>query len=79
MLRREVTIARNRPVPISVLIQTTNEFGCDIFIECEQTQVDAKNYEDLKGHLIVRTPQLHFRFSGADEELADKRIGRLFA
>lgn len=78
MLVREVAIPCNRPVPISELIQTANTFGCDIFIECEQSKVNAKNYEDLKQRLVIKTPQLLFFFSGTDELEAGNRIGRLF-
>lgn len=79
MLKRDVYISGSRPIPISVLIQTTNKFGCDIFIQCDQAQVNAKNYEDLKKDLQLRTPRLCFCFSGVDEELAVRRIERLFS
>lgn len=66
------------PVPISFLIHVANAFDCDIFVKCENRQVNVKCYEDLKDHLRTHERKFMFLFSGADEQAAEKKFEGIF-
>ena len=36
------------PIPISYLIQTANQFDCDIFVTNESTTANMKHYDEMK-------------------------------
>lgn len=67
-----------KPIPIALLIKTTNSFGCDIFLMNEQSKINAKSYNDLKQGLETPSKDLMFCFDGTDEQEAEDHFGRLF-
>ena len=72
------TCRRYSPVPISFLISAANSFDCDIFIECEDNNVNVKSYDEMQNNLKTRSRTLLFYFDGADELAAQQKIGRIF-
>lgn len=72
------TQKRHYPIPISFLVKTANGFICDIFIKCEDEQVDVKSYEDLHDHLRGNNCHMIFYFNGMDELAAQKKIEKIF-
>ena len=50
MLMRQVDLRdmAPRPIPISYLIQTANQFHCDIYVTSDAETVNAKNYDETK-------------------------------
>lgn len=80
MVRRNVDVMqRSSPIPIAMLINTANSFHCDIFIDCgNSTQVNAKNYDEMKRGLVTQNGSLLFYFNGADENDAQNRIVQIF-
>ena len=65
MLTRQVDSKERifRPIPISYLIQTANQFDCDIYV---------KRYDEVKNFRM--TGFLTFYFKGSDELEAEDRI-----
>ena len=43
------------PIPISYLIQTANQFDCDIFVTNDNTTANLKRYDEMK-RLNIRRP-----------------------
>lgn len=79
MITRQIdTCRRYRPVPISFLINTANTFHCDIFIECDNLQVNVKSYDEMIRDLRFHGRTLRFFFNGADELVAQQTIERIF-
>ena len=79
MLSRQVdTCRRYRPVPLSFLIDTANAFLCDIFVECDNVQVNVKSYDEMIRNLKFHGRTLRFFFNGQDELDAEKTIERIF-
>ena len=37
-----------RPIPISYLIQTANQFDCDIFVTSDKYTANVKQYDEVK-------------------------------
>ena len=60
-----------RPIPISYLIQTANQFDCDIFV----TSANVKQYDEVKN--LRMTGFLTFYFKGSDELEAEDRIQKI--
>ena len=80
MLRRVMDIRqRYHPIPLTVLITTTNSCDCDIFIEYEASRVNVKDYEAMIQGFDTHSQTQLFLFNGIDEENAEQRIERLFA
>ena len=79
MLMRQVDLRdmAPRPIPISYLIQTTNQFHCDIYVTSDAETVNAKNYDEIKKLRMCGAP-LTFYFKGSDEGEAGDRIERIF-
>lgn len=79
MLTRQVDLRAMapRPIPISYLIQTANQFLCEIYIVSGAQSVNAKNYDEVKG-FPMSTGSLLFYFKGSDEGEAGDRIQRIF-
>ena len=48
MIRRQIDTCRRRtPVPISFLIHTARTFDCDIYIHCDDKDVNVKSYDEM--------------------------------
>ena len=79
MLMRQVNLRdmAPRPIPISYLIQTANQFCCDIYVNSDAETVNAKNYDEIKKLRMCGAP-LTFYFKGSDEGEAGDRIERIF-
>lgn len=67
-----------RPIPISYLIQTANQFRCDIYVTNDAETANAKNYDEIMKLKMCGSP-LTFYFKGSDEGEAGDRIQRIFA
>ena len=37
-----------RPIPISYLIQTANQFDCDIFVTSDKHTANVKQYDEVR-------------------------------
>lgn len=61
-----------RPIPISYLIQTANQFDCDIYVTSDKTTANVKRYDEVKN--LRMTGFLTFCFKGSDEMEAEDRI-----
>ena len=50
MVTRRMDIRKGgfNPIPISYLIQTANQFDCDIFVTNESTTANMKHYDEMK-------------------------------
>lgn len=72
------TCRRCSPPPISFLINTANDFDCDIYIQCEENHVNVKSYDEMQRNLRPRNQTLMFYFNGADEQAAQQKIERIF-
>ena len=50
MLTREVDSRGMvfRPIPISYLIQTANQFDCEIFVKSDTHTANVKHYDEMK-------------------------------
>lgn len=79
MLMRQVDLKAMavRPISISYLIQTANQFDCDIYMMSNRESANVKNYDEIKKFKMNMSP-LIFYFKGSDEEEAGDRIQRLF-
>ena len=79
MLMRQVDLRMTapRPFPISYLIQTANQFACDIFVTSEAETANVKSYDEIKRIRMCAGP-LTFYFKGSDEGEAGDRIQRFF-
>ena len=73
MLTRQVDSKERifRPIPISYLIQTANQFDCDIYVTSDKTTANVKRYDEVKNFRM--TGFLTFYFKGSDE--SEARIG----
>ena len=74
MLTRQVDSKERifRPIPISYLIQTANQFDCDIYVTSDKTTANIKRYDEVKN---LRMPGLWtVYFKGSDELEAEDRI-----
>lgn len=79
MIARQIdTCQRYSPVPISFLINTANSFDCEIYVKCEDNQVNVKCYDEMLRNLKTRGKPLTFFFDGRDEQAAQKKIERIF-
>lgn len=74
MLTRQVDSREKglRPIPISYLIQTANQFDCEIYVTSEMTTANVKSYDDVKR--LSLNGYLTFYFKGSDESEAKDRI-----
>ena len=74
MVTRRLDIRKRalNPIPISYLIQTANQFDCDIFVSSEQKMANVKHYDEMKRIQICGL--LTFYFKGTDETEAESRI-----
>lgn len=61
-----------RTIPISYLIQTANQFDCDIYVSGDQTTANIKRYDEVKNFRM--SGFLTFYFKGRDELEAEDRI-----
>ena len=64
-----------RPIPISYLIQTANQFACDIYVSNEKDRANLKQYDEMKN--LKMGGFLTFYFKGSDETEAEDRIHRI--
>lgn len=79
MISKQIDTCRKyNPVPISFLINTANSFDCEIYIKCDGSHVNVKNYDEMIGNLRPRGKSLLFYFNGSDEQAAQKKIERIF-
>lgn len=79
MIAKQIdTYRRYSPVPLSVLINTANSFLCDIYIQCNEYQINAKNYDEMLKNLRPRGRSLLFFFNGKDEQAAQQKIEKIF-
>lgn len=67
----------NRPIPISVLIQAANTFGCDIYIWMDRCRIDVKSYEEMLQVLCMRGEATTVYFDGDDEQEAAARFRQI--
>ena len=74
MVTRRMDIRKGgfNPIPISYLIQTANQFDCDIFVTNESTTANMKDYDEMKR--LNMCGFLTFCFKGSDENAAENRI-----
>ena len=56
----------------SYLIQTANQFDCDIYVTSDKTTANVKRYDEVKNFRM--TGFLTFYFKGSDESEAEDRI-----
>ena len=42
-----------RPIPISYLIQTANQFDCDIFVTSDKHTANVKQYDEVKNLRMI--------------------------
>ena len=66
-----------RPVPISVLTQAANTFGCDIYIQANESRVNVKNYEELQRTLGPQSGSAEMHFDGTDEQEAEIKFQQI--
>lgn len=74
MLMRQVDSKEKvfKAIPISYLIQTANQFDCDIYVTSDKTTANVKRYDEVKNFRM--TGFLTFYFKGSDESEAEDRI-----
>lgn len=74
MLARQVDSREKvfRTIPISYLIQTANQFDCDIYVSSDKTTANIKQYDEVKNFKMAGF--LTFYFRGRDELEAEVRI-----
>ena len=77
MLARRVDIRKKsfQTIPISYLIQTANQFQCEIYVRDRGQRVNVKRYEEMKN--LKTDGFLTFYFKGSDEREAQARIRRI--
>ena len=81
MVSRQINLQMcYKPIPIAIIIKAANSFVCNIFMECNKSRVDVKNYEELKRGMSERRPgqNLQFYFEGADEQAAEEYLDKIF-
>lgn len=80
MLKTKINIQMQyHTVPISALVQTASTYNCNIYIECDNSRINVKNYEELKIGLVIKNkPELQFYFDGKDEKQAESRFQKIF-
>lgn len=64
-----------KTIPISYLIQTANQFECDIYVTSDKHTANAKRYDEMK--MLRMGGFLTFIFKGSDEAEAENRIQRI--
>ena len=64
-----------KTIPISYLIQTANQFECDIYVTSEMQTANVKHYDEMKN--LRMCGFLTFIFKGSDETEAEDRIQRI--
>ena len=62
-------------IPISYLVQTANQFHCDIFVTSDRMTANVKHYDEMKRFRFCGF--LTFYFKGSDETEAENRIERI--
>lgn len=74
MLARQVDSREKvfRTIPISYLIQTANQFDCEIYVSGNTATANIKQYDEVKNFKMVGF--LTFYFKGKDELEAKDRI-----
>ena len=77
MLTRQVDSKEKvfKAIPISYLIQTANQFDCDIYVTSDKTTANVKRYDEVKNFRM--TGFLTFYFKGSDETEAEDRIQKI--
>ena len=77
MLTRQVDSRMKtlNPIPISYLVQTANQFVCDIYVKSDKGGDNVKRYDEMKSLNILGL--LTFYFKGSDENEAEDRIYRI--
>lgn len=79
MIKKQITMSKHRmPVPISLLIKTTNNYSCNIFIIHHDQLINAKKYDDMQRKMGNGDLSLTFFFDGSDEADAEQHIEQLF-
>lgn len=72
-------MSRHRmPIPISLLIKTTNNYSCNIYIIHQNQFINAKHYDELQRKLRFEDLSLTFFFDGSDEVDAEQHVEQLF-
>ena len=46
------------PIPISYLIQTANQFSCDIYVSDDKARANLKQYDEMKNLRMVLMPPI---------------------
>lgn len=79
MVMRQVDLSdmAYRPISISYLIQTANQFSCDIYVMNRKEKANVKKYDEIK-RFRMDSSSLMFYFKGSDEGEAGDRIARIF-
>lgn len=62
-------------IPISYLVQTANQFYCDIFVTSDRVTANVKHYDEIQSLRLGGF--LTFYFKGSDESEARERILRI--
>ncbi len=77
MVTRRVDTRRGdfRTIPISYLIQTANQFQCEIYVQGDGQTANVKRYDEIKKFRINQV--FTFYFQGRDECEAQNRIERI--
>jgi phosphotransferase system HPr-like phosphotransfer protein len=77
MLSRQIDLRVHalNPIPISYLVQTANEFVCEIYVISDRGAANLKSYNELKN--LDTLGNVTFCFEGSDESEAEDRIHQL--
>lgn len=81
MVSRQVNLQQcYNPIPIARIIKVANSFVCNIFMECNKSKVNVKDYDEFKNGMSAQRPsyELKFYFDGADEQDAEKCLDKIF-
>ena len=54
-----------------------NTFGCDIYIQANESRVNVKNYEELQRTLGTQSGSAEMHFDGTDEQEAEIKFQQI--
>ena len=73
----EAYILAGRAAAAPFLTQAANTFGCDIYIQANESRVNVKNYEELQRTLGTQSGSAEMHFDGTDEQEAEIKFQQI--
>lgn len=82
MIERDIVVTNKAGVharPAALIVKTASQFGSEVFLSCEGTEVNAKSIMSVMMLAAAQGSVVKIRTEGADELPAAEAIAALFA